>query len=97
MNHSSTQRTIASIVAQMEAAAGLLKFSADDVEDMAANNKSIFERELRTLVESMRAHVSFVESNIAFLIHADLFNESSDGSDGNDAPSWNAQETRASR
>jgi TusA-related sulfurtransferase len=97
MNHSSTQRTIASIVAQMEAAVGLLKFSADDIEDMATRNKSIFENELRVLVESMRTHVSFVESNIAFLLHTDLFNENSDGADGSDTPSWNAQEMRANR
>ena len=81
-----TQQTVGLIASQIEAASSLLKFAADDLADLVANERSIFADELRTIVLNLQAQASTLDGNAAFLTRLDLV--SPDGSEDEEEPEW---------
>ncbi|HRK23952.1 MAG TPA: hypothetical protein PLQ11_03260 [Beijerinckiaceae bacterium] len=88
MNDSSKARAIGVIAAQIEAAASLLRFAADDLAEIIQSNSTIFQNEFDLIIDNLRNTSIGIEGHGAFLLRSDLFElaDTNSGQSDYDAP-----------
>ncbi|MCA0423882.1 MAG: hypothetical protein LCH61_11235 [Proteobacteria bacterium] len=89
MADSKARQTIALIASQMEAASSLLKFAADDLAELIAQEHSIFADELGALIQHLQAETTILDGHAAFLSRIDLCSDEEDEV-GMRLPDWSA-------